>query len=650
MSAQEADRVDQALFGYADGHRLIAGSTKLPSRDLYQVSAASDLASGVTLKAGDSYLTGLPLGVSKRYALIRTWPATEMPRPGCVWSHALIIDFRTLSARADLSDFLALFRSPTENDTRLYSRPLEVPPINQSSETGPDEGTIRTALSFYYNMKPAVLAPLKQASKLEASILAIWSQQWPKLRITFTFRSAVGGDRRRSETTAFDIRVSNFPEPIVPDEPVPLHGHWLSLAVEDAMASGVTQLRRFLWRYGRDLTMPRKSFSQLVETYSQVASNSKLSIETAQSIFAAFPDPHDAVALKRDALGIGGATVPLIPPLSLPDFLEIVARGNGVEITGPDIASRISHMEIPDIAPISQLIETDKSPLPQWLEALYAQFASVSDRSVVVDHRISAKVRDAILRARPDLLDKDVAEGLSDGALKELVILHGDGEITRRIAEAVVTRDYGYETEKLLFAAPVDLTCSAIGITLQGRVKHSWALAISRNSYRLPIQNILSKLQTTADMATAVGLIRLSPRAGPGSREWSSFLELSDDNVSGDARIVFYAFLLLVALCQESETSWKVIIRSLPEVRDAVTQGRLPRLAYTYLDNELPRFYTAHYWDLNKRILLAIAMLRRRYPFSGASAELNLNSEDAHVLEYGLGEEDERSRKRFWFF
>ena len=43
------------------------------------------------------YLTGFPLGEEGAYALIRTWPAPEVERPGSVWSHVLLIDFSELA-------------------------------------------------------------------------------------------------------------------------------------------------------------------------------------------------------------------------------------------------------------------------------------------------------------------------------------------------------------------------------------------------------------------------------------------------------------------------------------------------------------------------------------------------------------------------
>jgi hypothetical protein len=49
LNAAARDSIDQALFGYSDGHRQIASSVRLPPKDLYLLSSASDLASGARL-------------------------------------------------------------------------------------------------------------------------------------------------------------------------------------------------------------------------------------------------------------------------------------------------------------------------------------------------------------------------------------------------------------------------------------------------------------------------------------------------------------------------------------------------------------------------------------------------------------------------
>jgi len=125
MAQVEEQVVHQALFGYADGHRLLESSIRLSSRDLYDLSAFSDLASGVQLRSDESYLTGTMLQDSRHFALMRTWPAPEMPRPGCVWSHVLILTQEVLASQRDLGALNRLFTHPRPgNRNALYARSL----------------------------------------------------------------------------------------------------------------------------------------------------------------------------------------------------------------------------------------------------------------------------------------------------------------------------------------------------------------------------------------------------------------------------------------------------------------------------------------------------------------------------------------------
>src|SRR3546814_20493757 len=81
--------IDQCLFGYEDGHRLLASSMSLGDQTSL-LTKLSDLAPGTLFGSSHGYWTGLPLPELARYALFRTWPAPELPRPGCVWTHALL--------------------------------------------------------------------------------------------------------------------------------------------------------------------------------------------------------------------------------------------------------------------------------------------------------------------------------------------------------------------------------------------------------------------------------------------------------------------------------------------------------------------------------------------------------------------------------
>src|SRR3546814_5522694 len=87
--------IDQCLFGYEDGHRLLASSMSLGDQTSL-LTKLSDLAPGTLFGSSNGYWTGLPLPELGRYALFRTWPAPEMPRPGCVRSEEHTSELQSL--------------------------------------------------------------------------------------------------------------------------------------------------------------------------------------------------------------------------------------------------------------------------------------------------------------------------------------------------------------------------------------------------------------------------------------------------------------------------------------------------------------------------------------------------------------------------
>ena len=110
----------QALHGYAEGHRQLAASVALKQRDVKTMLVLSDLSGPGAQIDEAGYLTGYPLTDSKKYALARTWAAAEMRRPGCVWTHTLLIDFADLATLADTAELLALFRRPIGGNSADY--------------------------------------------------------------------------------------------------------------------------------------------------------------------------------------------------------------------------------------------------------------------------------------------------------------------------------------------------------------------------------------------------------------------------------------------------------------------------------------------------------------------------------------------------
>ncbi|MCS4089168.1 hypothetical protein [Rhizobium sp. BK176] len=312
VSNENYNIVEQAVFGYYEGHRLLRSSVRLTTNDEYELAALSDLAPGVSISGTESYLSGsqLPGGF---YALVRTWLAQEMPRPGCVWSHILLIPSATMSTQVDLTPLLSLFRRPHgykaddgfSEPLKIEKRPTDIP--------APDARLVAAALREAYQSVSIDTSKL-DAEKWERAIIAVWSQQWPRLRRKFVFRSASSSYGLPGQSVGRVERGQSVS---------PQADGWLDSAVADAVSRSITPLKRFLWRYGKDIDAADNAFADLVELHVAEATNGPDAI--VERVFARFAKGQ-AETLKGDLLGLGGR-VSLVGIANLSIRSKLLAQG-----------------------------------------------------------------------------------------------------------------------------------------------------------------------------------------------------------------------------------------------------------------------------------------------------------------------------------
>ncbi len=105
--------IHQALHGYSEGHNRIACSMQLSPIDDDRMKILSDwsgYAGGIDRDS--SYITAYPLMDRKLYVIAKSWYADEMNRPGCVWTHSLIINLESIDENFDFRTLQTLFRKP----------------------------------------------------------------------------------------------------------------------------------------------------------------------------------------------------------------------------------------------------------------------------------------------------------------------------------------------------------------------------------------------------------------------------------------------------------------------------------------------------------------------------------------------------------
>lgn len=261
---------------------MIAGSMSLSSAEARTMVVMSDL-SGAGVRPGPSgYLTGYPLDGSGRYVLARTWAAPEMPRPGCVWTHSLIVENTDLATLTSSDDLLAAFRRPSKLDSKEgYAAPIELPagPLRPPKVRGHRARTILNAV--YAASTQQVIAIAEDTAEDEDLLFAIWMQQWPRLRRTFGFCTLAGMDRS-SKGVRLDVQLvpdldrsarSRFPGAVLPQDIECENA--LAVLVRDLEGLDETKLREFLRRAGGDVDGGRQAMLPLCRLHSALFSGDR---------------------------------------------------------------------------------------------------------------------------------------------------------------------------------------------------------------------------------------------------------------------------------------------------------------------------------------------------------------------------------------
>jgi hypothetical protein len=281
MTVDQDIVLHQTVHGYRSGHELLQTSVRLAPDVQRTLLVQSDL-SGPRLAAGfEEYASGYPLEAVGSYVLARTWYAPEMERPGCVWTHSLLIQFADLARLPAPSRLKGLFRRPLRE--KAYGR-SQLPELVLSAVGGGEQphpfslDVATGALEALYGAAGSTAVLFAENSALfESLVMAIWSQQWPRLRRGFRFCSGALAAREQ-DGNAFDLLVaplvlrSRLPrelpsativEDVARASPI---ATWVHAGVVD-LCGGDSGLREFLWAYGADAVKPRESWKPLAETF-----------------------------------------------------------------------------------------------------------------------------------------------------------------------------------------------------------------------------------------------------------------------------------------------------------------------------------------------------------------------------------------------
>ena len=637
MSLPEDLEVEQALFGYSEGHRQLASSARLPSKDVYELSSRSDLSPGANLSGTKSYISGFQLPDTRSYALIKTWPAPEMSRPGCVWSHVLLLSRSFLTRQINLGVLVDLFRRPEGRaDIASYNLTLQVRRKAKSPTSSREY--VSKIISSYYRGEPVLLNDTPDEA-FERAMLDVWSQQWPRLRSEFSFRTVQSSDSVRDKGLTIEVVSKGHAF----SGPTRKELAWVDAAVEDAISRNITSLRRFLWRYGKDVAAPRRSFPHLVEIHeSTFQAQSGVTIAIAKQILTCFPKASDALTLKRDLLGASPRALAIIPRARPSDIFRLLAKWPVVEdgiIDADQLKRIIFNFSQQDLISMAQGFSENEASGSLEVEIAMDALGVALDVDAVEIAKLCKPIMLKALAHRPELLESFDVKHLTPHEAIALISANPSTEAISNLFRRILTSPISDEASSVVLEHTEVAFGQAINLSICSDLSEEW-----REMFKSLADSILphgiSMLEGSSDRAAhGLSLLGFPLHASPPAAIWIDSLgDAASDDWSWD-RSTVDAYLLVLCIRDGIGQTVPILAETLPRLRYMAVHDMLSPDAHAILDKRLPS--VRENWDLNKRMLKVLRKANRNaIDISPIVSRLSLTKEE---LGYIFGSDDEKS-------
>ena len=374
--------IDQTLHGYKNGHQLLASSKDLTPEEKRILLVQSDLSGSNAYGEFESYITGYPIVASNLYCFSKTWYAHEMQRPGCVWTHTLLIKFQDLGKVPEFEDFLPRFIRPAIDKYKSYARVIQFEigfdlKINERLEL---KDSIVDQL--YVNPDKALVVPTDASTKYESSILSIWSDQWPRLRRNFYFCSWALSLKSLNDKI-FDLQ-------IIPQRNQSLIERQSKQIITLNLNSKIgffwkelsrfnkNDVRKFLWTYGSDIEGERRNYISLLQVFYSTRGTELDLTKLGKLVRSCFPKNEEAKLLKRNLFGVNSI---IAQRISENEFLKFLTTEDDIDflrLEDMDMNGRFINL-------ILSRGVSNREILGLWISAIPGRLSKDALQSVEID-------------------------------------------------------------------------------------------------------------------------------------------------------------------------------------------------------------------------------------------------------------------------
>lgn len=640
-------RLHQAIHGYSDGHRLIAASRRFTKQSERTLLIMSDLSGSSMPEGFESYLTGYGLQEGNAYAVGRTWYAPEMERPGCVWTHTFIIERGDLRKLVDLQSINALFKRPRVGQE--FDDYMETVIVEDSSklidstrlDIESQELVPQILHALYSRPDRPVLVKANNARQFESLVIALWSQQWPDLRMAFSFCTG-SIDLRRVNRIPLDLQIAPAESYVrvkrqVQDGTFLDHPQsdrdskaeeWVHVATADLKQIPDGQLTKFLRRYGPDAPENRSSFAKLSNTFVWVqrTNNRRSSVaEMLKSVAVDFPQRNTARALKIDLFGPEwAANFPALKRKSELEILRTLILTNHDSAFDPQdlkIRERASSMWRQDSNAAAKLIleilSLDQNPIRD--QFLKGAADGVTDEAVIRDLEGNVRLMGVLMRLNPGIGALDgVWRGPLDNQLQMFDLLVSneaiEDETARSITSAILnSRSDGLATKVVEEFGSVAVTAAlewgSNMVPAAGQpFSDAWLRALSSYPREVLAWMESERPLSPAQIAIVTGLLdpHSSDIRSPDPEIWMPLFAAESSEIPRAMYRDAMVFLLALGLHNPGHGAEKLVANSFGEVHEAAEVGELSYSTWSVLKDQLPHLSWWRDWDIGERLRLGL--------------------------------------------
>jgi hypothetical protein len=618
----------------------------------------------------ESYVTGYPLPDINMYALGRTWYAPEMSRPGCVWTHTILIDNADIAQIPNLTKLLKLFVRPSKGGSwSSYKLPLEVQ-IEEGELTALDHCSDFNVIApqilkaLYGGPDEPVYLQGANSEQYENLLMSVWSQQWPRLRRSFKFCTG-SLSNRKADGNPFDLQViprsllsqiqretafsivihpPNTSASVISQESEALDAspNWLIAATDDLISNPKNSTRRFLWRFGADLADGRVVFASLIRVYiciSEVKSGKASLAELLKLVSDLFPVPSQALRLKQALFGSSNSSkAHLLSWLSEADILtELVSNEHYSAFKSSSLSIRERAKEL--------LISNRQAALdtalriisgeitPHGEEFLTGVCESISIEDALYLSGTRPGLLPLIVQHNPSLISEPALWKHSHNVQRELfdtIVRQGNAGETFLQAVIPVLLDSGSDTLAEDVVNYMGAKAAVVSIlewfdresrTDIRRLGGGWQRVLSFNK-----DHVLDWLKLKSDpvpRVTTIALIArmLDPHAyqtvNAGSLIWLPLAQDGVHELEHSSLISSMCFLLALGFHNPQPNGVDLVTQAFEIVHTAAENNRLSYNNWGLLQNQAPATSFWRSWDWCERLRCALIeyFIRYKWPY-----------------------------------